>query len=219
MNNHNESAQHENRNHEPDHEHLHSEGGFDAETAHWYADNYGDHRSNHLTVELAGIKPDDIVLDIGCGTGTAVREAAKLALKGKLIGCDPSQTMIEIAEEQTVNDQNRERIEFMAAGAENLPAEDSSIDVVLAVNSLHHWSDVDLGLAEVKRVLKPGGRFCMGDEVTEDGKCGHGDGPLTDPSNVTGILERAGFICASFSQHKNSEVEIYKITCLRPTIL
>ena len=53
---------------------------MDEKTARWYADEYGEHISQALTVEAANVAAGDTVLDIGCGSGSAVRQAALLAL-------------------------------------------------------------------------------------------------------------------------------------------
>ena len=47
--------------------HDHHDHGFDDETAEWYVKNYGDHPTNRLTVELAELAPDDVVVDVGAG--------------------------------------------------------------------------------------------------------------------------------------------------------
>ena len=50
---------------------------WDEENAKWYAEKYGDHISNPITIRNANLNKDDHLLDIGCGTGTACREADK----------------------------------------------------------------------------------------------------------------------------------------------
>ncbi|MEM7336856.1 MAG: class I SAM-dependent methyltransferase [Chloroflexota bacterium] len=145
-----------------------SQSKWDDQAAQWYADKYGDHPSNLKIVEWANLQPTDVVLDIGCGSGTAVFTAAALVPQGKAIGIDPTQRMVEIAQEALKETKSQSQIEFLIGGAEDIPSPDDRFDVVLALNSLHHWANVDKGIEEVKRVLKKNGRFLIGEEQFSD---------------------------------------------------
>ncbi len=185
-------------------------GPMSDETAEWYVANYGDHPTNHRTVDFADLRPDDVVLDVGCGSGTAVREAAGRVPSGRVIGVDPTPAMIRIAKEQSVGDESEDRIEFHEATAEQLPLPEGTATVVLAVNSVHHWEDVDAGLAEVSRVLVPGGRFVIGDEDDPQG----GDG--VDTERLVPVLERAGYV-EILSHHAEAGGEpMTLVTAVRP---
>jgi len=72
---------------------------WDAETAEWYAANYGDYATNRLAVEALDLEPDSLVVDVGCGTGSALRHASSTITQGSLIGVDPVPRMIELAQE------------------------------------------------------------------------------------------------------------------------
>jgi len=158
-----------------------------AEAALWYADNYGDHPANLKIVELANLKPTDSVLDIGCGSGTAVFSAAQQIPDGKAVGIDPTLTMVEIARAKLAEQALDANIEFLQGGAEHIPANDGAFDVVLALNSLHHWTEVDKGLGEVKRVLRENGRFLIGTEQFEEG---HNEWPN---DKIIEAVTKAGF--------------------------
>ena len=201
------------------HEHHHSDHGLsDDEWAEHYVERHGDHPTNRMTVELAGLRPEDVVLDIGCGSGTAVREAAEKVPTGRVFGVDPSPAMLRIAREQTTSHPARDRIEFLEGEAGNLPLPDASITVALAINSLHHWNDPAEDLVEVLRVVVPEGRLLVADEETEDGTCGYGEGPLTDPEAVTRLIEDAGFIDAEVARHTEDDVKMFLISACRPPI-
>ena len=73
--------------------------------------------------------------------------------------------------------------------------------MVLAINSLHHWENPDLGLREVARVLAPGGRFFIGDEETEGGAWSHAEGELSDAAYIRRLVERHGFEVLGTSRH------------------
>lgn len=137
-------------------------GEWTAETAEWYAEKYGEYPTNRLTVERLELAPDATVLDIGCGTAAALRHAAAKVTAGRLIGVDPVPRMVEIAKEKLAAHPASSRIELQVAPAHALPLADASVDVVLALDSYDHWIPHQReGLAEVRRVLAPGGRFVV----------------------------------------------------------
>lgn len=132
-----------------------------AETAEWYAANYGEYATNRLGVDAIDVAPDAFVVDVGCGTGSALRRLAPRVSSGRLIGVDPVPRMLAIARERAAADPNGPRLEFIEAPAERLPLDDGVADVVLAFDSIDHWGDRDAGLREVVRVLRPGGRLVV----------------------------------------------------------
>ena len=134
---------------------------WNAETAEWYAEKYGEYATNRLAVEQLVLLPDCSVLDIGCGTGSALRHVAKLGNKGTLVGVDIVPRMVEIAEERRGRSAAANRLYFRTGAAEALPVGDAEFDVVLAFDSYDHWNDPAAGLAEVRRVMRPGGLFCV----------------------------------------------------------
>ncbi len=71
------------------HQHGHGSGPWDEARAESYVKNYGEHATNRLTVELAQLESNDIVVDIGCGSGEAVRESVLRVTLGRAIGVDP----------------------------------------------------------------------------------------------------------------------------------
>lgn len=142
---------------------LHEPWGEDL--VHWYVWNYGEHPFNHMAVDFAELQGDERVLDIGCGSGSALRYACRFLTGGRATGIDPSPAMIRVAERQSQNQELPQGISFHVSGAEALPLPDDSVDVAFAINSLHHWADQQAGLAEVRRVLAPTGRLILLEEV------------------------------------------------------
>lgn len=132
-----------------------------AETAEWYADRYGEHPTNRLAVDALDIAADALVVDVGCGTGAALRHAAPRVPSGRLVGVDPVPRMLEIARERSAGHPAAARIAFRQGAAESLPLETGTVDLVLAFDSLDHWEDVPRGLGEVARVLRPRGRLAL----------------------------------------------------------
>ncbi|MEZ4316511.1 MAG: methyltransferase domain-containing protein [Myxococcota bacterium] len=102
------------------------------------------------------------MLDVGCGTGSALRHASEKVTRGRLIGVDPIPRMVEIARERLVGHPAADRVELYVAPAHALPVGDATVHVVLALDSYDHWGAERLeGLREVRRVLVSGGRFVV----------------------------------------------------------
>lgn len=116
------------------------------------------------TVELADIRQGHNVLDVGCGTGVLTTLAAgKTGPEGNVTGIDPAPAMIGAA--RVSAQREKSMAQFRVAVIESLPFPDNSFDRVLSSLMLHHLPpDVKLkGLTEVRRVLKPEGRFLLVD--------------------------------------------------------
>ena len=111
------------------------------------------------------LRPGMQFLDLGCGTGFAVRYAAAQARhEGLFCGVDISRRMIEVAREKSGS---FNCIRFEVASAEALPLGSDSFDAIVCTNSFHHYAHPSVALAEIHRVLRPGGRLCIMD-VTAD---------------------------------------------------
>jgi ubiquinone/menaquinone biosynthesis C-methylase UbiE len=113
---------------------------------------------------LAALKPgpDDRLLDVGCGSGAAVRAAA--ASVARAVGVDLSPGMIDRARELARAASN---VEFSVADAEGLPFEDATFTALLCTTSFHHYPNPEHAVAEMARVLAPGGRIVIADMVTD----------------------------------------------------
>lgn len=182
---------------------------WDEATARWYVERYGEHATNRLAAEVAAPAAGEVALDIGCGSGAAVRAAA--AQGARVIGVDPSPAMLRLAEAHTADHPTRERTTFLRGDAAHLPVADGAVDVAMAVNTLHHWDDPEAGLAEVLRALAPGGRLVIVEEEV-GGRCGHGQGPWSDPDRVLERLRAAGFVDAAISRRAAGEERAILIT-------
>jgi ubiquinone/menaquinone biosynthesis C-methylase UbiE len=113
-----------------------------------------------MTLDLATVQPGEQVLEVGCGTGSlALAAARRVGLSGKVYGIDPDPTMIAVARRKAAK--MRHDVVFEVGVIEALPFDTGKFDLVLSSLMLHHLpADLQaLGLAEVRRVLKPGGRF------------------------------------------------------------
>lgn len=174
---------------------------WDTKTAEWYAEKYGNYATNKLGVNALKLAEDSTVVDIGCGTGCALRHASEQVINGILIGIDPVPRMVEIAKEQTINHAAADRIVFYEGSAEDLPVKDGMADFVFAFDSFDHWHDQDQGLREVRRILKSSGTFC----VVKDGGLPHG-------SEAKDAFKRA-LNLAGFKLEKEENIKEGEIKC------
>jgi demethylmenaquinone methyltransferase/2-methoxy-6-polyprenyl-1,4-benzoquinol methylase len=103
-------------------------------------------------------RPGMRVLDVGCGTGDLTLILARMVgPQGHVIGLDLTPAMLEVARAKVARSGLGARIELVEANALHLPFEDQSFDGVTAGFSLRNMADLDGALAEMWRVLKPGG--------------------------------------------------------------
>ena len=152
------------------------------------------------TVALAQPAAGEKVLDVGCGTGTlAIALRAKVGPGGEVVGIDAAPEMIAVARDKAAK--QGADIDFRVGLIEEVPFPDDCFDLVLSSFMLHHLPD-DLkrkGLAEIRRVLKRGGRFLAVDlTVHGDSFVGHvmtlfGHAERGDASELRAIVDDAGF--------------------------
>jgi len=115
----------------------------------------------YWAISLLDVRPNDHVLEIGFGPGVGVERLAAQAKEGLVAGVDISDVMVRQASRRNAAAVKSGRVELQEGVAEKLSYDDQRFDKVLAINSLHHWTDVRAGLREVYRVLKPDGRVAI----------------------------------------------------------
>lgn len=110
-------------------------------------------------LELAGIKAGERVLDIAAGDGDQSMMAARLVgADGYVLATDISSNLLAYAA-SSAEEEGLKNFETKVMDAENMELEDASFDAVICRNGLMLMPKVDMAMAEVYRVLKPGGRF------------------------------------------------------------
>ncbi|MFO0800534.1 MAG: methyltransferase domain-containing protein [Gemmataceae bacterium] len=112
---------------------------------------------------LHPVRPGDTVVDIGCGAGMdSILAARKVGASGRVIGVDMTQEMVRKATDNAVA-AGVTNTEFHEGEADRLPVGDGSADVVISNGVFNLCFDKPKVLAEVFRVLRPGGRVQMAD--------------------------------------------------------
>jgi ubiquinone/menaquinone biosynthesis C-methylase UbiE len=164
--------------------------------------------------DLIAIGADVRVVDVGCGPGTAAREAAG---RGALVtGVDPAPVMLRVARLLTRSPQ----ITWRRGAAEALPLPDQSADIVWSIASVHHWRDLDPGLRGVVRILVPGGRFLAIEAATRPGATGHATHGWTD-EQAEAFLERcraAGLVDARIVRRERGRHALVAVLAARPSV-
>lgn len=165
-----------------------------------------------LAADTAQVSPEDHVVDVGCGPGTAARVAARRG--ARVTGVDPSSTMLRIARLITPS---RAPITWSEGTAETLPATEGSATVVWALATVHHWQDVGKAVAEARRVLAPGGRLIAIERQSPDGATGlasHGWTQQQAESFAT-LCRGTGFDDVSVAEHGSGKQAAWVVSGTR----
>lgn len=161
-------------------------------------------RLRTITVDQALLKPGERVLDVGCGTGgVTIPAKQRVGKTGEATGIDPSLKMIAIARQKA--SRASLEIDFRVGVIESLPFPDRTFDAVTSSLMMHHLPEHlrVKGLAEILRVLKPGGRILVADMMRPSGSSfrrfftsvvlHHGHVVEFGLQDVPALLREAGF--------------------------
>ena len=166
---------------------------FSSSAGHWDRlrdELFGDRA--HLAALAAFADQDSVVGDLGCGTGQI--SAALAPFVARVIAVDESATMLQAAKRRLSGFDN---IDLRRGELEALPIDDGRLDVAVLMLVLHHVPEPAKALADVARVLKPGGRAIIGDMLPHEREnyrqqMGHVWLGFSD-EQIRGLLAEAGF--------------------------
>lgn len=166
-----------------------------------------------LAERLSGLKADDIVVDVGCGPGTAVRWAATKA--ASVTGVDPAPVMLRVAWILTGTSGT---VRYAIGAAEALPLPDGSATVLWTIASAHHWSDLHDALSEAKRILTPSGRLVAIERLSPPGARGHGSHGWTEEqaSTFASLCRQHGFVNCQVGRHETGRRTTISVTATAP---
>jgi len=119
-------------------------------------------RPQQEALEALSLQPGDRFLDVGCGTGAAVRRAASTAERA--VGLDISERMIARARELAADVPGTE---FVVGDSEHLPFPDAAFTAILCTASFHHYPDPVRALSEMARMLTADGRLVIADGTAD----------------------------------------------------
>jgi len=112
-------------------------------------------------IEMLALKPSDLVLDVGTGTGLIVPWLASRLKTGKVIGIDISEKMLAKARERAEKCSVADRAEFKLDDAEKMSFPDNYFDKVIATYALTTIPNPEKMVQEISRVMKPSGTFVL----------------------------------------------------------
>ena len=137
-----------------------SQQAFDQQAATYDTDIQGSHARTlypYMLQEITRARGDR-VMDLGCGTGALTAQVLEQDPRRQVTGLDLSEQMLAQARARL-----GDRVNLVQGDSEHLPFPDQSFDVVYCCDSFHHYPAPAAVLAEVGRVLVPGGVFLLGD--------------------------------------------------------
>jgi SAM-dependent methyltransferase len=112
---------------------------------------------------LLEVAPEDAILELGCGSGRVLSRLAARARRGRVVGIDPSELMVRHARHRNRRWIGAGLAEVVLGRSTDLGAfTEGSFDKVVAVHVVCFWTAPERDLAEVRRVLRPGGRVVLG---------------------------------------------------------
>ena len=115
------------------------------------------------------IGADFVILDVGCGGGKTVNRLAQLAPQGKVFGIDYSPDMVEYSKKVNQKLIAQNRVEIVEGSVEKMGLPNDYFDLVSAFETYYFWTNFPDALKEIKRVLKPGGKLLLVNEMVQDG--------------------------------------------------
>lgn len=180
------------------------QGGWRYDLHGWFIDTFrfrGQGRKlRRRTATLTRIQHGEQVLDVGCGTGTlALNVVRRVGATGRVAGIDPSPEQIARARTKAARRYGPNApVVFQVGAIEQLPFPDQSFDVVLSTLMMHHLPNPlkQQGLAEIVRVLKPGGRLVIADFTRRQdrmGQAAHFHAGGSSLRELAALVEDAGF--------------------------
>lgn len=127
---------------------------------HWLSWNIDKGWRRKAIKQLATVSPKSI-LDVATGTGDFAIMAAKSIPDAKITGSDISEGMMRIGYGKAVREKLDKRIKFVREDCMNLSFPEETFDAVTATFGIRNFPDLDRGLGEMCRILKPGGHLCV----------------------------------------------------------
>jgi demethylmenaquinone methyltransferase/2-methoxy-6-polyprenyl-1,4-benzoquinol methylase len=119
------------------------------------------HRWRERAADLAELEPGDRAVDVCCGTGDLAFELARrVGPAGSVVGCDFSEPMLELARRKA-EERGARQVRFEWADATELPYPDRTFDAATVGFGARNLADLERGVDQLLRVLKPGGRLVI----------------------------------------------------------
>jgi ubiquinone/menaquinone biosynthesis C-methylase UbiE len=113
------------------------------------------------TISLLNLRPEDQILELGFGAGRAIELVADQTIKGHVSGIDISREMLRSASRRNAHSIKAGRVTLQQGDVASLPFADKQFAKIFSIQSFYFWPDPQRTLAEIFRVLKPGGTLII----------------------------------------------------------
>jgi len=163
-------------------------------------------------VSLLELQPTDRVLEVGFGPGVDVQRALRLVTSGLVAGVDPSHEMLRQARRRNADAGGR--LDLRVGSAAALPFVDNDFDKVFASNSVQFWPELDAGLVELRRVLRPGGRIVI--SIQPRSKGATADSAVEWGRRIARTMIANGFTAVRTESHVMRPVPAVAVIGLKP---
>lgn len=170
-------------------------------------------------VDLLALRPDDRVLDLGCGPGVALALIAERVSDGLVCGVDPSALMLRQAARRAGATTRGGAVELRQGVAAAIPYPDRHFTRACTLHSIYFWPSLDAGLRELARVLRPDGVLAIavrmhkaGARVFEPSRYGYTDAEV---GRIVEALGEVGFRDAATQQRDIGRESVTAIAARR----
>jgi ubiquinone/menaquinone biosynthesis C-methylase UbiE len=169
---------------------------------------------NRWALSALAPRPGERILELGCGHGRTLAHVARGAAPGLVVGVDPSEVMRRVARRHLRTEIRAGRVRIEPGDSSSIPAPDGAFDKVYSVHTLYFWPDLDAGLRELHRVLRPGGLLLLAFHTSENAakaaELPSSVYTLRPCQEVIDALGRAGFSQTSQSVDELSAVRLVR---------
>jgi arsenite methyltransferase len=169
--------------------------------------------ANRLALELLAPRRTDRILEVGFGHGATVERLSRIVDEGVVAGIDVSEAMLRLASVRNGAAIARGRVQLSLGSVEDLPHRNDEFDGVLCVHTLYFWAEPQRAFAEIRRVLRPAGRFVL---AWRDDPEGRRRFPASvyrfhDEEAVKAMLQEAGFAISGSCGHQRGDAVLHLI--------
>lgn len=168
--------------------------------------NRGNRPMISAAIEHLQVGPSHRVLEVGFGGGAGLDLLLARAHNGEVVGTELSSVLLRGAQARYREEISRGLLSITLARVEELPVASASFDRAVTINTIYFWSDVQKGIRELHRILRPGGRLVIGfrpPEVLRAIPFTRHEFTTYSPEQVGHLLEEAGFFGIRVEEHPN----------------
>ncbi|MCM3588918.1 class I SAM-dependent methyltransferase [Mesobacillus maritimus] len=155
------------------------------------------------TIELLNVNKNDHILELGCGSGYAMKLILEQKQVDQVVGFDISPTVIRTAKIRNKKALNEGKVKIVQGTVKKLPFEDEVFNKVFSIHSIYFWEDLSDTISEIDRVLSRSGKLIL---TLSDGKNGETWEGIRDliEGKVIPLLKGKGFIDVELIKGPNS---------------